>query len=495
MYQIVHGSTQNLEDVQAFIAMLDKLYDHPIEAVRNLFDPNAELVVTRAPGRLDIMGGIADYSGSMILEQSLSEATLVALQRDPTRDIHIVSLRNDANEALEFQMSLGDFEGDGRWIDYVASRLFFQRDKSRRWAAYVAGAFLVLMRERGVGLTEGARILIQSNVPEAKGVSSSAALEVAVMQALVAAFDLDIEPSEIALLCQKVENLVADAPCGVMDQMTSVFGEPDRLFAMECQPANVHPSSSIPENISFWGIDSGIRHSVSGGDYGSVRTGAFMGYRIIASIAGLKAIKTDSGQVVQIEDSKWNGYLCNITPYEFERYYSSLLPEQIIGREFLSRYQGTTDAVTSIDSERSYAVRTPTAHPIYENVRVRAFAEMLTKELDESSLVRLGEMMYQSHDSYSACGLGSWGTDRIVEMVKSAGPDAGLYGAKITGGGCGGTVAVLGRSTAGDVIKEIAGKYARETGYPPRVFHGSSCGAARFGHLELVGRMQKAEGS
>jgi len=310
------------------------------------------------------------------------------------------------------------------------------------------------------------------------------------MQALVAVFDLEIEPAQVALLCQKVENLVADAPCGVMDQMTSVFGEPDRLFAMECQPANVRPSLPVPDGISFWGIDSGIRHSVSGGDYGSVRTGAFMGYRIIASIAGLRATNSISGQMVRIEDSKWNGYLCNISPYEFERYYESLLPDQIIGREFLSRYDGTTDAVTSIDSQRSYAVRTPTAHPIYENVRVRSFAELLAGELDESVLGQLGQMMYQSNDSYSACGLGSWGTDLIVNKVRTAGADAGLYGAKITGGGCGGTVAILGRPTAGDAIRDIAGRYARKTGYPPRIFHGSSCGAAQFGHLKLVGRGQ-----
>src|SRR5882724_9793086 len=95
MYQITHGSTQNLDDVEAFIAMLNKLSEHPLSAVRNLFDPNSDLVITRAPARLDIMGGIADYSGSLMLELPLAEATLVALQRDPTRNIKIVSLRND----------------------------------------------------------------------------------------------------------------------------------------------------------------------------------------------------------------------------------------------------------------------------------------------------------------------------------------------------------------------------------------------------------------
>src|SRR5258708_30968623 len=105
-----------------------------MEFVRNLFDSDNDLFGTRSPGRLDIMGGIADYSGSLILEMPLAEATQVALQRDRTRNIRIVSLRNDATESLQFEMALSDFEGEGRWIEYVASRVFFQRDKSRRWA-------------------------------------------------------------------------------------------------------------------------------------------------------------------------------------------------------------------------------------------------------------------------------------------------------------------------------------------------------------------------
>ena len=60
----------------------------------------------------------------------------------------------------------------------------------------------------------------------------------------------------------------------------------------------------------------------------------------------------------------------------------------------------------------------------------------------------MGRLMYESHASYSACGLGSTGTDLIVDLVKSAGADQGLFGAKITGGGSGGTVAVLGNRTA-----------------------------------------------
>jgi L-arabinokinase len=93
--------------------------------------------------------------------------------------------------------------------------------------------------------------------------------------------------------------------------------------------------------------------------------------------------------------------------------------------------------------------------------------------------------MYQSHESYSACGLNSEGTDLLVKLVREAGPGAGLYGAKITGGGSGGTVVVLGARTAGPGIAVICEKYARETGRRPYIFAGSSPGSAAFGHLIL----------
>ena len=100
---------------------------------------------------------------------------------------------------------------------------------------------------------------------------------------------------------------------------------------------------------------------------------------------------------------------------------------------------------------------------------------------DEAQRVRLGELMLQSHESYSACGLGAHGTDLIVKLVRDAGADAGLYGARITGGGSGGTVAILGRADAASSIAEIAVKYRNVTGYSPHVFSGSSPGAAQFG--------------
>ena len=486
MYRIVHGTSHILPDTAAFIETLNTIGQHPSHEVCQLFDPEAGIVVARAPGRLDVMGGIADYSGSLVLEMPIQEATFAALQRNASRTLTIISLSEDPARKMFFEMPLLDFEDDGRPQDYATVRSGFQRDAARQWAAYVAGVFLVLMRERGVVFHEGARILIDSRVPEGKGVSSSAALEVAVMQAVAAAYDIAMEPREMALLCQTVENLVVGAPCGVMDQMTAVCGEEGRLLALLCQPAEVINTISIPDDIAIWGLDSGLRHSVSSADYGDVRAGAFMGYRMIAEVEGLEIRQGSTDGTVHIDDPEWHGYLANLSPSEFERAYAAHLPADMSGAEFLSHFHGTTDSVARISPERSYAVRVPTAHPVYENDRARRFADLLSDPSGEGRLELMGELMYQSHASYSACGLGSSGTDLLVQLVRDAGKENGLYGARITGGGSGGTVAVLGRREAGDAIGKVAERYVEATGHQPYLFSGSSPGCAEFGFLRLA---------
>jgi L-arabinokinase len=412
------------------------------------------LIVKRAPARLDVMGGIADYSGSLVLELPLREATRVSIEREESRTLSLASER-PGGEISKLTIPLDELPRS-----YEEARTYFRADASRSWAAYVAGALVVLTREKGVVFRGGARIGIQSTIPEGKGVASSAAVEVATMMAIDAAYELGLDPNEVAFLSQRVENAVVGAPCGVMDQMTAVFGEENRLLALLCQPAEIRGNLEIPSELSFWGIDSGISHQVSGADYASVRVGAFMGYRMLKDWAG-----TD-----------WGGYLANIAPAELEENYLDRLPETILGRDFLERYRTTGDAATTVEPGRVYPVRRPTAHPVYEHARVQAFARLLETG-GAASAPALGNLMYESHASYSACGLGSEGTDQLVELARALGPSRGIFGAKITGGGSGGTVGILGRRDAGPAIREIVDRYAEETGRRPYVFSGSSPGA------------------
>jgi len=459
---------------------------------RSFFTPGAPLYVARAPGRLDVMGGIADYSGSLVLQLPLEVATTAVLQPtdDPVPVIEIVSIRGGERSDFLLPTVVLTY-GDLR--DPAELAAWFARRPRDRWAAYVMGVAhrcLVPRYGRDEKHVGGFRLLIESDVPEGKGVSSSAALEVASLSVIAARYGAEMSGEEIALASQWAENHIAGAPCGIMDQMTSAVGRRDRLLRLHCQPAIVEGHVDIPRGFRFYGIDSGIRHAVTGSDYATVRTAAFMGYRIITDIVGLAAVA--DGPMVRVEDPIWRGFLTNISPLEFESRFVHRIPERMTGAEFLARYGGTTDPVTRVEPERTYPVRQATIHPVREHWRVTSFAGLLEAlgraDPDDPGdtgplgyAVEMGHLMYQSHDSYGACGLGSEGTDRLVAMVREAGVGRGLFGAKITGGGSGGTVAVFGTEDAEPVVREIARAYERETGRAAEVFARSGRGAEEVG--------------
>ena len=436
----------------------------------------------RAPGRLDVMGGIADYSGSLVLQLPLAVATTAALLPIDEPGIDVLSVRA-GRRPLRFSMPLNAVTR-GKLRDPSALAAWFASREDDRWASYVIGVLHACLDRLDAVDAErrgGFRLLIESEVPAGKGVSSSAALEVACLSVIAAHYDVAMTGEEIATASQWAENHIAGAPCGIMDQMTSACGRQDRLLRLRCQPGIIEGHVDVPRGFRFYGIDSGIRHAVTGSDYGSVRTAAFMGYRIIADVAGLPS-SIDAVNVREL-DTRWRGYLANITPVEFESRFAAQLPERMTGTEFLRRYDGITDTVTRVQPEREYAVRQSAAHPVYENARVTRFAELLgdLQPGADDVAIEMGGLMAESHASYGACGLGSAGTDRLVELVRDAGPAAGVFGAKITGGGSGGTVAVLGRVGAELQVREIARRYAEETGRMAEVFVGSGPGAEESG--------------
>jgi len=468
------GQGSQAPDVARFLAR--------VREQAGFFDHRAPITIARAPGRLDLMGGISDYSGALVLQLPLDAACFCAAQATTDRCLTVRSLVPDADDVT---VSVDALVPAGTPVDYDAARTLLTIEPRGRWAAYVIGALVVLAREQYVKISHGARVLIDSSLPLGRGVSSSAALEVAAMKALGAEFDVELDGRAVALLSQMVENRVVGAPCGVMDQMTAALGERDRLLALLCQPAGVQGQVALPPQLETWGIDSGIRHEVGGADYGAVRVGAAMGYRIVADLAGL-SVRQDGDGRVEVDDPRWGGYLANVTPSEWAAAYREAVPEFLDGASFLRRYGGVADPMSRVDPTRRYAVRQATAHPIHEHHRVllfRALLEAGAATEEERSL--LGELMYQSHASYGACGLGSSGTDRLVALVRSAGPEAGLYGAKITGGGSGGVVAVLARAGARATVEAIAREYVRLTGRGGMLLGGSSDGAQRFGTMSV----------
>ena len=401
------------------------------------------------------MGGIADYSGARVLELPLACATTVVVQAQSDRHCDIVTRRGSRWDSFSIELPLAQPEELATW---------FRKHEAERWAGYVVGVVQALLaRSRA---PHGFRILIDSSVPEGRGVASSAALEVAAAIAIAASCEIEISAPELAALCQRVENKVVGAPCGIMDQMTSACGKKDRLLQLHCQPGTIEGYVAVPPGYRFYGIDSGISHAVSGADYGTVRTAAFMGLRILTT------------------ETAWRGrYLADLTPAEFSKL-ARCLPKDMPGAEFLDRYGGISDTATVVRAEQRYPVRRASEHPVQEQARVDRFAALLDSLANQPSVAtELGELMYGSHQSYGACGLGSDGTDRLVDLVRSAGAARGLFGAKITGGGSGGTVAVLGTRESEGFVQELAARYGAETGRQASVFTESGPGAIETGVL------------
>ena len=423
----------------------------------------------RAPARFDVMGGISDYSGGLCLEwplqigvschlTALDEAKICAQTRVP----------DGANWDAQVEVSLDELAQ----ISPRNARSKFAGP--RAWALYTIGALIVLREQIGWRAPCGLRLTIESNVPHGAGVSSSAALEVATLSALNRAFELELDGHQIARLAQRVENEVVGAPCGIMDQLTVSLGRAGRLLRLKCQPAIVEDWVKPPDGIEFWGIDSGVKHSIGGSAYTRARCAAMMGRAVLKRLVPA-AMRGPDGEL----------YLANISP-DVWRALRAQIPAELSGADFLRDYQHL-DSATTVEPDAIYPLRLASEHPIYEADRVARFARLL-RQMDENPAARLelgraaGELMVQGHFSYAhRCDLGSDETDMLVELAREAGVNGGIYGAKITGGGAGGTVAILADRTRNDdlesTIESIAARYAELSGRVPQLFRGSSDGA------------------
>jgi L-arabinokinase len=467
------------------------------------FHTDRPMRISRAPGRLDVMGGIADYTGSLVCEATLDRAAAVALQtRNTDRQVQIVSLNLlDEHRPCTFGISLDALAA----ADAEGLRRGFA-EPGRRWAGYLAGCLFILHEAGLIDLRDsrhaGLNIALYSSVPLGSGVSSSAAIEVAMMMNLVEHFGIArvasaspepagavLGPMRFAALCQQVENRIVGAPCGIMDQVTSCFGDAGSLLRMVCQPHELQTPLLLPAGIRAIGINSNVRHSVGGPMYGRTRCAAFMAHRMI--LEKMRQIGQSGGSYLDADPL--GGYLANLDADDYKRLFRPQLPETMRGGEFLGQFGGTIDKATHVEPQTDYHVRSAADHHVLEAHRVRAFASFIEEAAQAPRgtrdqgrpLDKAGHLMYASHLSYTnAALLGADECDLLVELCRRQEPK-GLYGAKITGGGSGGTVAVLcdEGEKADRAIAEIMGKYRERTGHTAEAFLGTSPGAWHVGTI------------
>lgn len=221
-----------------------------------------------------------------------------------------------------------------------------------------------------------------------------------------------------------------------------------------------------------------VSRSTTGVAYDTARAAAFIGYKLICQYEGIEVTPAQEPGIPRWTDARWKGYLSNLAPSEFRSRYERRLPESLSGHELLERVEDHVDPFTKVDPEREYqsALRFGTQ----PNLRVQMIYKLLEASRwsgSDSSLRRIGEILCQSHIVYSECGLGSAGCDELVSRALKA----GFFGAKMTGGGGGGVVSILGRSGDQRAIHLVAQEYAAGSGAMPHIFEGSSDGVDAFG--------------
>jgi len=357
-----------------------------------------------APGRLDLLGGVADYSGALVLQMPTRQRIEVAVHPAGAFVVGPVTFA-----APELERLAG--------LPFADVRR--ELAACPRWTQYVIGVAVVLLRHGVIDAPTG-RLEITSDLPASVGVASSAALEVATARALGAS---GVDPLRLAALCQEAENHVVGAPCGVMDQVAVALGGKGAVLPILCRPASVADPVALPAGCELVGWPTGASHEVGGAAYGRARTAAFMGKRMVESAAG--------------RTWPWVSQLPGAAVEE--------LPAVVKGRDYLQEWGATDDDVTVVGRDETYPVRAATLFGVEEHVR----ATVALLALRDGEPERLGPLMAASQDGYDAMGLGHPGATAIIDEAAAR---PGVFGARSSGGGCGGTVVILcARGTLDDI--------------------------------------------
>jgi galactokinase len=313
------------------------------------------MITAFAPGRVNLIGEHTDYNDGLALPFAVGDGVRVEATRLGERRIEV--------EAVDFS------EEDRFALDRV--------EPADGWRAYVRGAAAEL--ERAGNRLTGARLRVEGTIPQGSGLSSSAALEVALTLALLAVSECQaMDRTELARLCSRIENEWAGAQTGLLDQMASLYGESERAVRIDFRTLEVE---AVP-----------------------------------LELGGCQLVTLDSGEQHANADSGYN-----------DRRAECARACELLGVSSLR--EASLDRAEELPDPLSRRVR----HVVSENARVEATIEALR----ESDHDRVGELLNASHaslrDDYE---VSTGAVEAAVERLR----EAGALGARIMGGGFGGHV-------------------------------------------------------
>jgi galactokinase len=345
--------------------------------------------VFRAPGRVNLIGEHTDYNDGFVMPVAIPLATRVAIAPAPGSGITVHS--ENSAETVSFDLNDADPRPRGHWSDYVRG--------------------VAVMLKRAIfgmgGDLHGANMLIAGDVPLGSGLSSSAALEVAVANSLLADSAKRMGKTEIAQLCQRAENEFVGARCGIMDQFASCQGRANHAILLDCRSVTAR-YLALPENLALVVANTMVKHEHSAGEYNRRREECEQGVRALSRF--LPAIRA----------------LRDVTLDDLAQFGAALDPR------ILRRCR----------------------HVVTENARALEAAAALGRK----DAVGFGRLMYESHrslrDDYEvSCA-------ELDVMVDLASKIDGVYGSRMTGGGFGGcTVSLVEAAQAEAIAVKIPESY------------------------------------
>jgi galactokinase len=351
----------------------------------------------RAPGRVNLIGEHTDYNDGFVFPAAIDLYTWAAVSPRGDRKLRVYS--ENLDESSEIDLS----ESAPRPRDH--------------WSDYVHGV-AVMLHKAGITLS-GVDMAVYSDVPSGAGLSSSAALEVSVASALLAASARTLPLAEIAKLCQRAENEFVGARVGIMDQFASCFGSAQHAILLDCRSLE-YKLLPLPDSVSMVICNTMVKHGHSGGEYNDRRAQCEEGVRLLKQrFPSIKALR-------------------DVTPVQLESHRGDL-PELSYRR---------------------------CRHIVTENARVLRTAEALRS----GDLQSVGACMAESHvsmrDDYE---ISCRELDIMVGLANGRGD--GLIGARMTGGGFGGCTINLVRTGSVDRFKaEMQAAYHQATGISPDIY-------------------------
>ncbi len=358
-------------------------------AFETKFGSKPELVI-RAPGRVNLIGEHTDYNDGFVLPMAIDRAVWLALRPRPDRQVVVHSLNFE-------QPTVFDLDDVGHEPD--------------RWGEYVRGMAWVL-QEAGHTLC-GWEGILTSDVPVGAGLSSSAALELAIGRTFAALGEIPWRPAEMALLSQKAENQWVGVNSGIMDQMISASGKADHALLIDCRDLST---------------------------------------QLVALPAGTAVIILDTATRRGLVDSAYN-----------ERRSQCEAAAEFFGVAHL-RDVSLADFIQR-EHELDDLTRRRARHVISENERVLA----AVTAMNAGDATETGRLMEASHTSLRDDFEVS--SEAMNVMVNLALAEPGCFGARMTGAGFGGcAVALVAADQATTFANSVAQKYKTQTGRKANVY-------------------------